>query len=693
MAGRKVFVYVTSELLDQLGTSRTADHDDFVKAVLTGPPWAYGDGVCHRALGAFREWRRRGLQYPPYIAYLGLFTLAAGLEGDFAPHAYYPRLRTLIGEKPLIGEYPHYSYMHFLWEDLERWSLEDKGGTLGIFNVILASKMRHVGIPMAQTLLSEAEVGMLAAVFARAGLDPTSLPSGENLASSVRVAAGHDLRPRTVALLGSEAPHAELREALIQILTDELLAWDGTVPPEEPGAEPAPAVRGTEVPPPDQTTDRELTTLGEMREPETRPSGRVFGTLRLICHFDRVAGHIHVGLVCRSAHAFPDEGLVLRRLGHQGSFVCDELAAGWSTSLRVDPNGRQLDAATLDWTAGTEVADEAGLWHFRLQPGPVRVLVNAQSLGMPGLIEEMRLPPALPFYVAARGDCAARIARWGAESCDGFREFPGVTGLPAGWRFFYADQANGDEQVRESFPILALPRSASLQFEGGLRVGGLNQFFDFAPPRVVVSGVAGDSEVVCNGVQLPTAGAGLRLLPHSLPKNSRLIIEVLQKGEAVARKNLWLVGPGSWPLPHAETRFDVGGILAAFETKPAYAGALVDGVEDVRCVLSPALDFTRCARVILLGRVPGQIANCPADPVPTTWSPVWRVEVRGKKLDAYYAGAGEDEFPLVESGTYDRRSITMWKEVMWHRRRRIRPPSEERYRRLWKSYQTKARDV
>ena len=73
------------------------------------------------------------MEYPPYVIYLGLFVLAAGLEGDFAPHAYYPRLRMLLGDPPATGGLPSFDRMCVLWEDLESWSVRDRRGELGVF--------------------------------------------------------------------------------------------------------------------------------------------------------------------------------------------------------------------------------------------------------------------------------------------------------------------------------------------------------------------------------------------------------------------------------------------------------------------------------------------------------------------------------------------------------------------------------
>ena len=114
MAGRSVYLYANNELIAEIGGSVK----DFVSTVKQGPPWVGPGELCQRALQALRGWRDRSLPFPPYIGYLCLFVLAAGEEGDFAPHAYYPRLRRIL-DYPDSGMLPSFNRMLELWDDLE----------------------------------------------------------------------------------------------------------------------------------------------------------------------------------------------------------------------------------------------------------------------------------------------------------------------------------------------------------------------------------------------------------------------------------------------------------------------------------------------------------------------------------------------------------------------------------------------
>src|SRR4028118_212020 len=147
MAGRSVHLYVTKELITHIGQESGADFSDFIEAIKIGLPGAKRKGLCVKAWETQENWLRE-LDYPPYIGYLALFVLAAGIEGDFATHSYYPRLRKLLGEEPTTGQYPSFDRMWKLWEDLEKWSHEDKSGELGIFNSNSVGKRNHIGLPI-----------------------------------------------------------------------------------------------------------------------------------------------------------------------------------------------------------------------------------------------------------------------------------------------------------------------------------------------------------------------------------------------------------------------------------------------------------------------------------------------------------------------------------------------------------------
>src|SRR4028118_1150127 len=85
MAGRSVHLYVTEELITDIGQNYGADLPDFIKAVKAGAIGVQGKSICEKALQSMDDWKYRHGQkgYPLYIGYLALFVLAAGIEEDF----------------------------------------------------------------------------------------------------------------------------------------------------------------------------------------------------------------------------------------------------------------------------------------------------------------------------------------------------------------------------------------------------------------------------------------------------------------------------------------------------------------------------------------------------------------------------------------------------------------------------------
>ena len=93
-----VYFFVTEGVITEVGRTIGKSYEDFLLTVRVGPLGATRSGHCQRALQVADGWRDRGLEYPPYVAYLAVFVLAGGHEGDYAPQAYYPRLWSLLGE-------------------------------------------------------------------------------------------------------------------------------------------------------------------------------------------------------------------------------------------------------------------------------------------------------------------------------------------------------------------------------------------------------------------------------------------------------------------------------------------------------------------------------------------------------------------------------------------------------------------
>jgi hypothetical protein len=649
--GKRVHLCVTSSVIEELGRATNGTRADFVSAIKTGPPWVTRQGICQKAFQAMSHWRKRQLQYPPYVGYLSFFVLAAGLEGDFASHAYYPRLRTLLDEAPAAGQYPSFNRMLELWDDLERWANEDMRGELGEFRADIAGGWINVGLPVAQVILTEQERQRLPVIFAEAGLDPTSSPSDEQFATTL-VDRGHQrLRPRTLHLL-QYPPQADsdVRDLLISTALEELREWDGQL-----------AAEG----------DR---------------NSQIYSALRICGRLDRVARRVQFALRCTSKHDIPQEGLVLRLDGQGGTLRCADYVMGWSTELTVG-DGAAFDAARIDWSTGVSGAAEALEWRFRLPASDVRIFEDGSAYSIPGIVEIPRLRKQKPFYLMCHLDASDTIEAWGRSQCQGFVDLGIQSGLPAGWKSYYAAGASNDELIRARFPALAFNSTVRIYFEDGVR-SIRNQYFSFGLPRVIVDGADGASQVYCGETRLESGEDGRYSIPDSIASPGRLSIEVRRDGAMITKRSLFICDevPVSGSYGFTGNRF--GRTFERVDDEPFVSGAATSfNPPHYDVVFLPEAKDT--GRRIFVGRVPGQIAFLVAGERPTGWDPVWAILMH-RNGTAIFCGASLRESMPLPGRVGDKKQVKEWKRILWHRRKRIVPPSHVGLKQLWDSYQVEA---
>lgn len=644
MAGKSVYLYVTQELISSLGQDKGVGFSDFINSVKTGfIAKRLAQGLCQDALWSMRQ--KIGL-YPSYIGYLALFVLAAGIEGDFDPKSYYPRLRKLLNEPIATGTYPDFSEMWQLWQDLERWANQEKSGELGIFTCRSIGKQKHIGLPLAQTLLSEEERRSLPSIFATAYLDPTNLPSGDEMASLLLQYGRKYLRSQTRILLGEASSTDELRQALLErIIDEELSNWDGTA------------------------------------EVSSIDGSRVYGFLRLCCSVDRVAGLATFTLRCITKHEFPEDDLLLHLDAHH-SFLCCEQGMGWSSPLTT-VNGQRLDASKFDWGQDLQMRSPDSKWYFRLPASPIRVFVEGLSQGLSGLIEVRQLPTQTAFYIAAHETCLELLTQWGESSCQGFEKLPISHGLPDRWHFFKVAIAYRDE-LKSEYPVLAFPTTLRFELSGGIRIEQGNKFFKFAPPKVFIQGWNSSIQVYCNDRLLD--GSGVYELPVD-SSETELVIEVRSDKTIIKRRFLQL--KDKWQLKPINQKFDrFGNRLKDSNEISGVTGALVTDFDCPNFNFNTLLPIQGKQRIVFLGRKTGQISSL----VPEDWTPVWIVS-KGRRSQVFFCGGNLAESEPISGTCKDRKRLKDWKKLLWGERKTVCLPTQSDLRSLWKRFEKEAERV
>jgi hypothetical protein len=663
-SGVRVFLYVTTDVLTEVGTPYDKSLDDFIVAVKTGPPWntRYGRSICQQALQAFENWRTRGLEYPPYLSYLALFVLAGTVDVGFARHAYYPGLRSLLGQEPETGMYPSFDRMHLLWDDLAVWSNQDRGGDWGIFDADIVGAWMHVGLPRAQTLLTDEERDNLPHLFAYNGLDPHSPPSDREIAYLLAADPHRYLRRHTKELLKSTREgDSSIRTALVEMLLDELEHWDGSAPPR----------------------------------PHTGELARSsLGNLRLAMTLDLTARTARFSLRCRSNREYPDEGLQLISEQINGPLYCYDDWQGWSTPLSdTETQTGIFDPSRLDWQDGLSLIDREHSWKTALSKRSVRVMVSAKSFGFDGFVEDSQIPQSRPFYLLAHNNHAEKLQTWGGQCCEGFYEVDLSYGLPNGWRLYSIDRANSDALIRDAFPFLAFPTVLRIQFRGGLKVRG-NQYFTFALPQIALTGAVEAEGVFCNDHRMdPDPQTGMYTIPYAL-RARRLIIEVRRGGECLSRRSLYALETVTWRDLVPTAYLDKFGRNTQAEAAETCVGPIVYGFTPPDFNPEVFLPPSAGHRVYFVGRNPGEIVLCPNETIPDDWQPVWAIlmERRGKGTVAYCGRDPANEAPGT-TGCKTQRHRRLWKEILWFRRKQIADPSHSVLRALWRRYQEVAHRV
>ncbi len=657
-AYEEVLLYVNDELINRLGRESGSNLLDFIEAIKEGPAGAPGTQVCEKAYAIYDNWRKSGRKLPPYLAYLSFFVLVAATEDEeFVSYAYYPKFRKFLGE-PDPSTTAGFQRMALLWEDLERWSREDKHEELGRFVSRIRGNWRHVGIPSFQTLSSIDEIRKLPRLFWEAGLDPVDPPAPEVMTELLYKFGSDVFRMRTLKMLYGDSEGATIfKVALTNLALEQLERWDGTYTQEErvlPGS------------------------------PQ-----RVQAGLRICLNVDFFSGIAQSFVRFKSRRAIPEEGLHLVQRSTGKRYFCMGATNGWSTYIGSEESRRseKLNGSSLDWMEGEFFDDETGEWRVALKGASTRAF-KAGLDNLKDWVEVQRLERAQEYLVASVGIELDEVKKWGSASCDYFKEVR-CSGLPDGWKLFKC------VNIRASCPsigLLTISFQARLSLTGGIRSGRRNTYFDFARPKIAVENASGTEIVKVNGVTLqPQGRVGEWELPEALPAGVPIRIDAFSGEECFGSRIVQLEAfdllPDFTRTPYLNSS---GDIIQASDIGPKARGAVVFGLEPkVTERSSHDLPFYLSDRIVFIGKTPGQIFDWPSEEIPINWFPVWAVaRLSRKKWQAHYCGMSV-EGPNVnptEIWSYGKRSVKRWKEAVFINRKITQEPGLRIVKELWRSY-------
>lgn len=658
-AGQQVWLTASPALLNEVGASLSSDTEGLVAVLLAGPPWDPAPHeLCRNALAAKDSWRSRRHPPPPFPLYLGYLCLfaAAGATGDGAVrvNAYYPRLRDLA-HLPGKGTPRLFGRMTELWEDLERWATADQNGMLGVFRATGVGQQRHIGLPLAQNLITPTERRALPLAYEAAGLQGAAMPEAEDLADILRHSRTRGLT-RLQALLAAPSPHGD-RELLLGLLTDSLRLWrEQTVPGDGAQRAPTPPVPRAALAPHAGLPQR--------------------GRVALAARLDRAAGRIDVFLRLHLSE-FPP---VPVRLQTDGGTVlsCDEQSGSWSTPL-TEEAGQQCRGDAFDWRSGAALTARELGFRSALPAGSLRVLQPGLLHGLPHLLETHQLEAGDQAVLLASESGWPAVRSWGRGAA-GCHELP-ADGLPAGWHLASVEQCPDPSPLRSLLAWLPAPAAPRLLFEGGLRSGdgARHSYLNYARPTVRLAGGTSRETLTAGAVALKAGADGRHTLPTLLGPG-RHTVQAHLDGVPAAEAHIVLAVPAPAPA-----------VPAPAGPSPA-SGHRWTGRRDLLLapgLWQPHLDQDRRGREVVLLTRNGQAAGWLSTGPPPAESPVWAVP-EGHNPQAVYVGCGE---PASEQPLPDR-PAGAWLDLLAGQdptRGTVRPPDDELLARLWQQYVAAAR--
>ncbi len=653
-AGCRVYLHTTRETLRGIAGDPSGA-EDFVSAVKAGPASARRGEMCSRAYALSRDWRKSGAEYPPYLVYLCLFSLAAAHEGAWARHAYYPRLWDVLGEQGAGAPQHFRSVSSALWRDLELWTHIDKKGAWGLFKYQSAIDWEYVGLPIAQTILTEEERALLPALFEEADLEPGAVLPPDQLAAKLAPIADKRLRKRTVQLLLATQA-SDYRSSLLENVQAELSDWDGSV--QRPEAQ------------------------GE--------TDAVRGGLRIWLKEIDPAGFIVSRLVAFLPASLPADELLLENQNFPSKrFECLTLSPRLTDALRDSESTEELPAEKLRWDVRNE---------FRCCQTGARLVLPAESVRIfwsggsevSGFIETKRVPSAGEFYLAAFGYAGNEINEWGMRNCRVWNEVRAASGFPQRWRLFSACDVTSDSPLASRYPSLSRPEAPRIRFQGGVRGGNGASYFPFALPQILFDWHTKPSSVTCNGKPLRSEdGFRFNLAAEEIQDVNEIEGNA---GDVRAKASLFVVRDGwQWGEGADCPTVDAFGKVCLDGEVTRIRGAMVEtsNVPPFEPDTEIVVEETDCT--VLLGRVPGQVADLRRGEALPEWPPVWAVTITRRSVTFAYCGASIDSClpePRAIAGNPKR-----WAGIIWVNRKKTVDLKHSRIRQLLAKYREVARAI
>jgi hypothetical protein len=175
-----VFLQIDDEVISEIGSKL---------GITRNPVERFSESVTNQIQSANKSkfgwfdmvgsnWKHQPMvfTYPPYVGLLALTVLAAShmtAQDGLSPAGYYVHLQELFGFKLLEDGK---KILDDFWRKLDCWLMEDRNGALGISTIHTHPKFHHIGYPLSQIFLRQADIERFSDFFNWANLPTVEAP-------------------------------------------------------------------------------------------------------------------------------------------------------------------------------------------------------------------------------------------------------------------------------------------------------------------------------------------------------------------------------------------------------------------------------------------------------------------------------------------------------------------------------------
>jgi len=640
-SGMRVWFSVEKNLIETIAKKNNTNFNQFIDTVKKGPNWVTRNkqGVCIKARDTFTNWRQKKLKYPPYIAYLALFVLAVNHNDseNFSENDYYGRLRNLLKERPSTGQYPSFEKMPALWDDLVKWSSEDKENKWGEFYHDIYGKHFHVGIPYYQVVLSTTDRQYLPEIFWKMGWDSDSNPTEEEIIKALK-ANKNQLSNRTSKRIEKLNPD-DLRYLIDRVL-EELKEYDNE--------------------------------LSENSGAENREDQKNRGFIHVYLEIDKTAKKVIPSFRCKSQKGLPEKEFVLKD---------QKTTEEWKVPDFSSTISDKIINFNIDWEKDLSLKSDK--YKFRYKGQKYKLFTEAKDVS--GWDSGQRYTPDKLFYLAVHKSLFDKVKKWGEKECDECQELK-FSGLPDNWHLFKIKGVN-KYSIKKDIPTLSIDKNPKIKLEGGIRLSRGNKFFSFAPPKIILT--RGSKEISSLFYSINNQYKSLLFdqnenyffLPEDVPygewikisdsksenENPNVKIKLFLDNPRLKTLSDYQENITPYPFGQCKETLNINkeSEVSIFNKKDIYNRF-------------PDISMRIQKKVYLIGNTPGQIAIWPNKP---DWQPIWMIQFKNhKKTVSYWTGT--DLLQNEKEKTFPKQEIKKWKNICWHKRKIIKPDKKKKWRKF-----------